>query len=311
MNHNQGKARTASQILIILMMGAIIISGPLVLYSWATGYFEFLEQQSQPAITIQSITNDDTDLLVYVQNTGKGIIRLAEEACLYVDGELVECLITGVAVSNGLATISEGETATIRYLEGAVLPEIEVTVKVTPMVGSPSEGCAYPGGSERDPPVLDHFEFDFIESPQTSGTSFNILIKAVDQYGLPFTDYSGANTLNCSNGQITPTRTGGFLYGVWSGKVTVTGNSSQATITTVAEFDNSKTGKSNPFSVLAETTSTVLSQTPEGPENDSCYLVVATIDGGWAMSSYTNGQPQTVNGPEQPTKVKTSWKLQP
>ena len=251
MSQNRGNVGTVSRILATLIMAAIIVAGPLVVYSWITGYIEF--SKSGPAITIQSIVNDPTgtDLLVYVQNVGDGVVRLAEDACLYVDGLLVKCIITGVAVSNGLSTMGEGETATLRYIDGAFLSGIMVTVKVTPMFGSYSEKSAYPGGMSRAPSVLDHFEFDPVASPQVSGTAFTITIRALDQYNETFTDYTGANSLNCSGGQISPATTGGFLYGVWMGEVTVTGVGANVSIVTFAQFNVSKMGTSDVFEVVS------------------------------------------------------------
>lgn len=241
-------------------MSAIVIASPLVVYSWIIGYIEFSNQVG-PAIKIQNIANRDTDLLVYVQNVGDCVVQLTEDSSLYVNGELVECIIAGVAVSNGLATLSEGETATLRHVGGAFLSGIEVTVKVTTLCGLSAEKSDYPAGRVRAPSILDHFKFDAIESPQTSGTAFSITIRAVDQYNETFTAYSGANTLIYSGGEISPTTTGGFLYGVWTGEVTVTGSAADATITTVAKFDESKTGTSNTFNVSVEVSSSMWSQT--------------------------------------------------
>jgi FlaG/FlaF family flagellin (archaellin) len=288
MSHTRGNAKIISRILALMMMVAIVIAGPLVVYSWIMGYIEFSNQNVGPAIIIQSVANDDTDLLVYVQNVGEGIVQLAEDACLYVDGKLVCCIISGVAVSNGLATLGEGETATLRVVDGAVLQGIEVTVKVTPLFGECSEQSAYPAGEERVPPVFDHFEFDTISSPQTSGVPFSITIRAMDQYGNPFTGYSGANTLTLSGGEISPAVTSGFLYGVWTGEVTVTGLATAASITTVAHFNSSKMGISDTFTVVSgEVEPLMWSQTYGGTGYDCGYSVVKTRDGGYALAGST------------------------
>jgi len=80
------------------------------------------------------------------------------------------------------------------------------------------------------PSVLDHFEFDYISSPQTVGIPFSIRITAEDQYNQTLTGYSGTNTLtgimvqteNPDIGawkQISLGSTGAFVNGVWSGQV--------------------------------------------------------------------------------------------
>ena len=73
---------------------------------------------------------------------------------------------------------------------------------------------------------------------------------AVDQYGHTF-EYIGVNTLVYSGGDISPSVTGGFVNGVWTGNVTLTGTATDATIATVAESDPNWNGTSNTFDVNA------------------------------------------------------------
>jgi hypothetical protein len=68
---------------------------------------------------------------------------------------------------------------------------------------------------------LDHFVFSSVGT-QIAGTSFSITITAKDALNNTLTNYSGTNNLNVSIGTISPTSTGAFLNGVWTGSVAVT-----------------------------------------------------------------------------------------
>lgn len=256
MRHLKRNLDAISPVLAVLMMIAVAIAGALVVYAWVMGYIDFSTEKSGQAFTVQSIANDqtDTDLLVYVQNVGEGVVQLDESGCLYVNGELVTCDITGVTVSEGIATLNEGETATLTYAEGAALPGVKIEVRVTSTTGGFSEKSDYPAGSARAAPAFDHFEFAEISSPQISSIPFSMKITAMDQYGDPYTSYIGANTLTYSDGDISPTSTGGFISGVWTGNVTVTGTATAAAISTVAVSEATWVGISNTFEVDAAVT---------------------------------------------------------
>jgi hypothetical protein len=79
--------------------------------------------------------------------------------------------------------------------------------------------------------LLDHFVFSSVGA-QTAGTSFSITVTAKDAYGNTITNYTGINTLSVSTGTISPTSTGAFSSGVWTGSVTVTGAGSGFTLFT-------------------------------------------------------------------------------
>jgi hypothetical protein len=93
--------------------------------------------------------------------------------------------------------------------------------------------------------ALDHFAFDSI-GPQTAGVAFTIKIIAVDAAGNVVTSYSGSNTLTDTTVTITPTATGSFTAGVWTGSVIITKAQTDVTITTNG---GGKTGTSNSFTV--------------------------------------------------------------
>ena len=94
-------------------------------------------------------------------------------------------------------------------------------------------------------PPLDHFVFVSI-GPQTAGMSFSITIIAKDASNNTLTNFVGTNTLDVSTGTISPSSTGAFSKGVWTGSVIVTGANSGVTLFTVG---SGMTGTSNSFTV--------------------------------------------------------------
>ncbi|MGD9131810.1 MAG: hypothetical protein PVH73_09605 [Candidatus Bathyarchaeota archaeon] len=238
--------KAISPVLAVLMMIAVAIGGSLVVYAWVMGYIGLSTERSGQAIMIQNIANDGNNLLVYVQNVGEGMVQIEESGSLYVNSVLVDCIITGVTVSDGLATLNQGDTATLTYLDGAALPGQKVTAKVTTLLGTSAEKVDYPAGSAKIAPALHHFEFHTIPT-QTANVPFTITITAIDQYGNPFTDYTGVNTLSASGGTISLAATGFFSNGEWNGQVSVTAASPSVTLHTAGL---SKTGTSNSFQVV-------------------------------------------------------------
>jgi hypothetical protein len=128
------------------MMIVIAVAGSLVTYAWVMGYLSFTTAKAGRAIQIQSIANDetDTDLLVYVQNVGEGVVTLdpTGAALVYVNGGLLPCTI---APADGL--LGEGATAVILVPGAAGAPGEQVRVKVVDLGGTFTEAAAYPGES--------------------------------------------------------------------------------------------------------------------------------------------------------------------
>jgi len=272
------------------MMIAVAIAGSLV-YAWVMGYIGSSAEKEGKAIAIQSVANLDNDLLVFVKNVGEEMVQLEETSCLYVDGLLVPCTISDVATSDGVATLNEGETATLTFVDGAALPGEKITVKVTTSSAISADYSGYPAENTKIPSVLDHFDFTTVESPQISGKPFNVTVKAMDQCNRLFTSYTGVNTLSYSGGTINSTLTGRFTNGVWTGTVTVTGPETSATITTTAQSNSSKNGTSNLFEVVPIEPATLWNQTygdrsyfTPHTRDEVPYALVETSDGGFALA---------------------------
>jgi len=98
------------------------------------------------------------------------------------------------------------------------------------------------------PGELCSFIFTTISSPQTAGVSFTITVTAKDAWNNTITTYAGSNSLSDSTGTITPTSTGAFSSGIWTGIVTITKAQAGITITTTG---GGRSGTSNSFTVNA------------------------------------------------------------
>ncbi len=99
-----------------------------------------------------------------------------------------------------------------------------------------------------NPNSLHHFSFQTISSPQTAGTAFSITITAEDAYNNRITSYTNTATLSDDTGSISPTTTGAFSSGQWTGNVTITKKQKDVRITVSA---NSISSQSNQFNVQA------------------------------------------------------------
>ncbi len=96
------------------------------------------------------------------------------------------------------------------------------------------------------PGALDHFRIQPISSPQVAGISFAITIIAEDAYNNQVTSFAATASLSDATGTISPTATGNFVNGSWSGSVTITRSQSDVTITA---SQSGKSGQSNVFNV--------------------------------------------------------------
>ncbi|OQX86855.1 hypothetical protein B6D60_05330, partial [candidate division KSB1 bacterium 4484_87] len=93
---------------------------------------------------------------------------------------------------------------------------------------------------------LDHFTFGTITSPQTAGVSFSVSIEARDIYENIVTGFSGSANLIDLTTTITPTVTGNFSSGTWTGNIAVTQSMVDDQITAT---QGATTGVSNNFSI--------------------------------------------------------------
>ena len=95
---------------------------------------------------------------------------------------------------------------------------------------------------------LAKFNIAYINSPQIAGTPFSITMTATDQYGNTIRNFTQAASLVDGTGSISPSQTGDFVNGSWSGSITVTQTADANSIT--AAYGSVQT-QSNTFEVKA------------------------------------------------------------
>jgi hypothetical protein len=98
------------------------------------------------------------------------------------------------------------------------------------------------------PPTLAGFDFSTMSGTLYAGSAFPITVKARDQHGRVLDTYTGQAQLQDATATISPTATGSFAAGVWTGNVTIGSVSASDTITA---SDAGHNGTSNAFALLA------------------------------------------------------------
>ena len=137
--------------------------------------------------------------------------------------------------------------------------------------------------------ALDHFIFSSIGT-QTVGSAFGITITAKDASGNTVTSYTGTNTLSASAGTISPTGTGTFSSGIWTGSVTLSAAGSAITISTSG---SSKSATSNSFTVNSLSLDHYVFNTISTPQtvgSSFTITITAKASNGNTLTSYT-GRP--------------------
>jgi hypothetical protein len=142
----------------------------------------------------------------------------------------------GQAVSGGITPTQSGA-----FVNGTWTSEITAQTTLTQAVLRADDGAGHTGDSgafsaELPPPELDHFTFGAIGTTQTVGTPFSVTITARDANGDAFTEFTGTVALSALEGSqavsggITPTQSGAFAGGVWTGDVTAQTTLTQAVL---------------------------------------------------------------------------------
>jgi uncharacterized repeat protein (TIGR01451 family) len=96
---------------------------------------------------------------------------------------------------------------------------------------------------------LDHFAWNQVPSPCFVNVPFTVTIQAQDPAGQPVTNFQGSVTLALTNGAaVTPSVSGNFVQGVWSGTIAVSQSISNAVL--VANDQAGHVGFANPINVV-------------------------------------------------------------
>lgn len=116
--------------------------------------------------------------------------------------------------------------------------------------------------------ALHHFAWNIIGTPQTKNVPIAVTVTAQDAGNNTITSFTGMANLSAATGggavSISPTVSGNFIAGAWSGNVTFLQGAIQAHLH--ADDGASHTGDSNAFDVLGDVpTVTTVAATPTGP----------------------------------------------
>jgi flagellin-like protein len=207
--------KAISPVIATLLIIAITIVASLVAYAWIQGYLNFTTNRIEQGLSIQSISFDSQtgNLLVYVQNTGKGNTQINSN-CVYVNGQLKDLLrINGNSNPTYPFSIIQGQTVALA-VNYVIDSNQYVTVKVTTSNGfstqlshsvspsttdkvvyavvcidseflSPNDHYDYVGTSNPNP-TLDMSEYS-TTMPMEVAASFDddFRLSHVDSYGTP------------------------------------------------------------------------------------------------------------------------------
>ncbi len=157
-----------------------------------------------------------------------------------------------VSISDGTGTLSP---ATSGSFTGGVRSEpVRITHTASDVVISIDDGANHIGVSNTfnvKSGSLNRFSIASIPA-QATGLPFTLSLTAEDEYGNIVTDFSGSGARvdidHTGVGPITPTQSGDFTNGLWSGTVTVSQAQNSDQIS-VIRSGGSETGLSNNFSV--------------------------------------------------------------
>ena len=131
-----------------------------------------------------------------------------------------------------------------------------------------------------NPVELDHFEFSAIGG-QAAGIPFSITITAKNSQGKTVITYLDPNILSDTTGTVSPTSTGAFINGVWTGEVSISRVGQGVKIMTSG---GGKAGQSNPFNVSAGAASSI--RIEDRPDGTGADVNTMTISPGYNFTVY-------------------------
>lgn len=138
------------------------------------------------------------------------------------------------------------------FVNGVLTQNVTITKsQVDNFIMANHAGISNPDSSNKfnvNPGNVAKFAIDPIASPQAAGTWFNIKATAQDQYGNIATGFNGTVAISDLSGSISPTISGNFSNGQWSGQVKISAPYNNDKIT-VTRSGGSENGSSNLFNV--------------------------------------------------------------
>lgn len=125
--------------------------------------------------------------------------------------------------------------------------------------------------------TLSRFAFAPVAGPVFAGTPVPVQITALDQFGAALPTYAGPAQLSDTTGTVSPSVTGAFIAGTWSGSVTLTAPAPSVTLTA---SDGAASGASDAFTVRApgpDLVETAVSSPPATVAAGGTFTVTDTV----------------------------------
>lgn len=208
--------------------------------------------------TVAVADNEHTNLLVELPaHVFEGDGLLAGAGKVRISGTLTANLVvslgaddTSEATVPATATIPAGQTA--GSFDLTIVDDSEQDGAQTVWVAAQAAGFA-PGSNDMivGDNELDHFTWQAVSSPQSRAIGFAVAVAARSVDSQVVSNFSGAVALSGAGDGgavvISPTVTGPFAHGVWSGTIMVATVTSNVVLT--ADDGKGATGDSNPFDV--------------------------------------------------------------
>ena len=198
--------RAISPIISVLLMIAIAVVASLVVYAWVMGYIGYSTTKSGNAIQIQSesyVTGGN--LIVYVQNTGQGLVHLSQDGSVYVNNVLCDIINynNGPTLATGaLVPIPVGQTVTIQVNYQNFQPGDKIKIVTVEGTTMETTGTSSSGGSNQ-------YQVTFV-----LGSGGSSMSPAAGSYSEPGTV------------AITATAASGYQFSGWTSTGTITFDSS-------------------------------------------------------------------------------------
>ena len=236
--------RAISPIISTLLLIAIAVVASVVAYAWIMGYIGTSTSKAGNELQIQSYTTSG-NLVVYVQNTGQGIVHLTHDGSVYVNGNLENILLVdGNDASTGQLDpipVAVGQTRALT-IDFQPTPGEQLTIKVVTVEGTTIQGSTT-ATSTQTPETITFTQVSGPASsisPTVGNHQFNLgsyiqLIATVGS-GDAFANWGATSQITLSNDQATTTLAkingAGTISGTFvqanSQRLTVTGGASQA-----------------------------------------------------------------------------------
>jgi outer membrane biosynthesis protein TonB len=161
--------RAVSPVISTILMISIVVIASIVAYVFVVGFVGGKTENAGNGIQVQSLASK-SNLVVYVQNTGQGIVHLREHGSIYVNDFPMKILrvddknIQEVIDQKGLIPIKVGQTiaVTVNYLPQ---PDEQLKIKIVTVEGTSMQSSGKP-----------HFSFaiqvpiTFMTNPVGAGT---------------------------------------------------------------------------------------------------------------------------------------------